>query len=158
MDKTIYTVAGKEFELQHYGVKGMKWGHRKARLNVGTSGTNHGKSQAYSNYKQAKQAYKDAKKAERQSPEAKAARAEKAKKAAKIGAVAVGTVVATYGAYKLSKMMKERKLAKNRAIAEAAERAWQDSITRAVQNVATSSVLDPGVKSVTAQAGRFYMR
>lgn len=31
MESTIYTVAGKEFELQHYGVKGMKWGHRKAR-------------------------------------------------------------------------------------------------------------------------------
>lgn len=28
---TIYTVDGKEFELQHYGVKGMKWGVRKAR-------------------------------------------------------------------------------------------------------------------------------
>lgn len=27
----IYTVDGKEFELQHYGVKGMKWGVRKAR-------------------------------------------------------------------------------------------------------------------------------
>lgn len=31
MESTIYTVAGKEFELQHYGVKGMKWGRRKAR-------------------------------------------------------------------------------------------------------------------------------
>lgn len=29
MESTIYTVAGKEFELQHYGVKGMKWGRRK---------------------------------------------------------------------------------------------------------------------------------
>ena len=31
MESTIYTVNGMEFELQHYGVKGMKWGHRKAR-------------------------------------------------------------------------------------------------------------------------------
>lgn len=31
MESTIYTVDGKEFELQHYGVKGMKWGRRKAR-------------------------------------------------------------------------------------------------------------------------------
>lgn len=32
MESTIYTVAGKEFELQHYGVKGMKWGRRKDRI------------------------------------------------------------------------------------------------------------------------------
>lgn len=31
MESTIYTVAGREFELQHYGVKGMKWGVRKAQ-------------------------------------------------------------------------------------------------------------------------------
>ena len=31
MESTIYTVDGREFELQHYGVKGMKWGVRKAR-------------------------------------------------------------------------------------------------------------------------------
>jgi hypothetical protein len=31
METTMYTVAGKEFPLQHYGVKGMKWGVRKAR-------------------------------------------------------------------------------------------------------------------------------
>lgn len=31
MESTIYTVDGKEFELQHYGVKGMKWGVRKAQ-------------------------------------------------------------------------------------------------------------------------------
>jgi len=29
MEYTIYTVDGKEFELKHYGVKGMKWGKRK---------------------------------------------------------------------------------------------------------------------------------
>lgn len=28
---TIYTVNGMDFPLQHYGVKGMKWGVRKAR-------------------------------------------------------------------------------------------------------------------------------
>lgn len=31
MESTTYTVAGQEFELQHHGVKGMKWGVRKAR-------------------------------------------------------------------------------------------------------------------------------
>lgn len=29
MESTVYTVSGKEFELMHYGVKGMKWGVRK---------------------------------------------------------------------------------------------------------------------------------
>lgn len=29
MESTIYTVDGREFELQHYGVKGMRWGVRR---------------------------------------------------------------------------------------------------------------------------------
>lgn len=47
---TIYTVDGREFELQHYGVKGMKWGVRKAR-------------EEYKKLDQAKAKYKHAKKA-----------------------------------------------------------------------------------------------
>ena len=31
MRNEIYTIDGKSFELSHYGVKGMKWGRRKAR-------------------------------------------------------------------------------------------------------------------------------
>ena len=31
MESNTYTVNGLEFELQHHGVKGMKWGKRKAR-------------------------------------------------------------------------------------------------------------------------------
>lgn len=31
MESTTYVIDGKEFELKHYGVKGMKWGRRKAR-------------------------------------------------------------------------------------------------------------------------------
>lgn len=50
MESTIYTVDGKEFELQHYGVKGMKWGVRKAR-------------EEYKKLDQAKAKYKHAKKA-----------------------------------------------------------------------------------------------
>ena len=32
MKSTIYMVWGKTFELQHYGVKGMKWGVQQARV------------------------------------------------------------------------------------------------------------------------------
>lgn len=50
MESTIYTVAGREFELQHHGVKGMKWGVRKAR-------------QEYKNLAKSKGEYRHAKKA-----------------------------------------------------------------------------------------------
>lgn len=39
MESTIYTVAGKEFELQHHGVKGMKWGVRKKKYVTVRQGT-----------------------------------------------------------------------------------------------------------------------
>lgn len=47
---TIYTVDGEEFPLQHHGVKGMKWGVRKAR-------------EEYKKLDEAKGKYKHAKKA-----------------------------------------------------------------------------------------------
>lgn len=50
MESTIYTVAGQDFKLQHHGVKGMKWGVRRAR-------------KEYKNLAVAKGEYKHAKKA-----------------------------------------------------------------------------------------------
>ena len=49
MESTTYMVAGQEFELQHYGVKGMKWGVRK--------------DPEYANVRRAKQEYRDAQRA-----------------------------------------------------------------------------------------------
>ena len=37
-ESNIYIVAGKEFELQHHGVKGMKWGKRKKYYGPSTGG------------------------------------------------------------------------------------------------------------------------
>jgi len=50
MESTTYTVDGQTFELQHHGVKGMKWGVRKAR-------------KEYRNLAKAKGEYRHAKKA-----------------------------------------------------------------------------------------------
>ena len=75
-------------ELYHYGVKGMKWGRRKAPVANSTS-------------------------ARRGSPQdverAKAARKAKMKKALKIGAAVAGTALAAYGTYKLAKYMQDRR-------------------------------------------------
>lgn len=75
MESTIYTVNGQEFELKHYGVKGMKWGvrkaqeqyakldrlkgaYKKAKKNRGKVTTRTERKAAKESYKQAKQAYK----------------------------------------------------------------------------------------------------
>lgn len=89
-----YTVNGVEFELKHYGVKGMKWGRRKARPVAVNAGRRGGQTA-------------------NDSPKAQAARKEarrqKAKRAAKIGAAVVGTALAAYGTYKLAKHLQDKR-------------------------------------------------
>lgn len=83
-------------ELMHYGVLGMKWGHRKAQpVSVGRQRLNN-----------AKAAYKN-------SEEGKAARQKKIKTAAKVGAAVAATALAVYGGYKLNKYVKSENGQKN---------------------------------------------
>lgn len=74
-----------DHELYHVGVKGMKWGHRKARpqTTVG-GGRKSGNAQA----------------------DANAQRKARIKKGVVIGATAAGAFLAGYGAYKLNKWVK----------------------------------------------------
>jgi hypothetical protein len=110
MESTIYTVNGKEFELTHFGVKGMKWGRRKARSEA--TGNGHGGQTD-------------------DSPEAAAARKEarsqKAKRAAKIGAAVVGTALAVYGAKKLDDTLKSKAHAKALARGQAAVKLYMNN-------------------------------
>ena len=122
-------------ELYHYGVKGMKWGKRRALSQSAKyakkikRGSNHaiaGLAFENSGYKKlANRYYKKADKQEQKwaakkqkaddtaknysTPEAQAARKAKIKKAAKIGAAAAGAALAVYGGYKLSKIAKNKK-------------------------------------------------
>lgn len=90
MNDTIYTVNGKEFELQHHGVKGMKWGKRKARPEAAGQ-TPGGKQSAITDEARMKEA-----------------RRKKAKRVAIIGAAVVGTALTVYGAKKASDIMKDK--------------------------------------------------
>ena len=93
MESTTYMVAGQTFELQHHGIKGMKWGKRKARPEA--VGTGHRGAKTTTDSPEAQAA-------------AKAARQQKAKRAAKIGAAVVGTALAAYGAKKLHDFVRDK--------------------------------------------------
>ena len=91
MESTIYTVNDIEFELRHFGVKGMKWGRRKARpVGVGRQGR-----QAVDNSPEAQAARKEA-------------RRQKAKRAAMIGGALVAAGLAAYGAKKLNDVIRDK--------------------------------------------------
>ena len=87
-----YTVSSDE--LYHYGVKGMRWGHRKARP-IATTGRRSASSK--------NKGYKN-------TPEYQA-KVAKRKKALKVGAAVVGTALAAYGTYKLSKYVQNKRSA-----------------------------------------------
>lgn len=102
--------------LMHYGVKGMKWGVRRAaRANARDAyketlaSTSRIGNSHYTRVRKAKkagqQADKEAVKAERNTPEAKAARR---KKALKVGAAVAGTALAAYGAYKMYDFIRQK--------------------------------------------------
>lgn len=90
-----------QYELYHFGVKGMKWGVRKRR-DVSAVG------RAKMAYKQDIRAAKQKQKEAMNTPEAKAERVKTIKKGLKIGAAAAGTALAVYGAYKLNKFVKTK--------------------------------------------------
>lgn len=99
-------------ELYHYGVPGMKWGHRKQQPDA-YSGYKVRKKQAVQDYKTTKNVAKAKLKSEKQlTPEEQAAKKARTKKAVKagivIGTAAVGTALAAYGAYKINKYVKSK--------------------------------------------------
>ena len=96
MEWIIVRRASNEDELMHYGVPGMKWGHRKAQ-NYQTTGIRSRRAAGrYENNKSSADA--DYKKAQRR---------KKVKTAAKIGAAVAGTALAAYGTYKLAKYIQD---------------------------------------------------
>lgn len=148
-----YNYTYQSAELYHYGVLGMKWGHRKARPQAIIYGSrrirNGYKTDAQSakqlykqNMRQTKAAYKEQKQAYKKTNEYKAEVKSKAKKAVKIGAVVAGTALAAYGAYKVSKIVKD----KNMKIAyEAGQREIQKNID--MMSRLSKDAMDNGAKS-----------
>lgn len=107
MESTIYKVNGKEFELCHHGVKGMKWGKRKAKpesTGTGKRGSQDGGDQT----------------------DAEAKKKARRKKILIAGAAVVGTALAAYGAKKASDVMKDKAFKKAHERGERAIKKYMD--------------------------------
>lgn len=89
--------------LMHYGIPGMKWGHRKQRVTLGRHERRAARYDAKAQRVQAKAAKARYKGTAEGKAEAKAARRKAAKTAAKVGAAAVATALAAYGTQKMVK-------------------------------------------------------
>lgn len=130
MESTIYTVDGKTFELQHHGVKGMKWGRRKARPQ--STGTGRRSGQTATDSAQSEAARKEARRA-------------KAKRAAKVGAALVGTALAVYGAKKASDVLKDK--AYQKAL-ERGRKATEDLIHRKINTDFAAAVYSKDLRKI----------
>ena len=151
-------------ELMHYGVPGMKWGRRKAKIAAGIYGMN---ARAYNKSNKtiaginrtaqkkqlAKVADYDKQIADRKnSPEYKA-KVAKAKKVAKIGAAVAGTALVAYGAYKVNRFIRNKNAdIRYQQGVKAAHQAlsFDKNLARLKQQTASSSSMNLG-KAVGAE-------
>lgn len=88
---TIYYEMNEDF-LMHFGVPGMRWGHRKQKIS-GSDGIRRGSAKKNKQHSSDTQGDR---------------RKQNIKKAAKVGAAVVGTALAAYGGYKLHKFINNK--------------------------------------------------